>query len=395
MSERALTIAAIEDLHADGGWRVFSFLKVTTSAGLVGWSEYNESYGSGGVSAAIHALAPHAIGADARDVAALSARLAQVTRQAAGGINQQAIAAIEHALLDVKAKALGIPVYELFGGPLRSQLEVYFSHCGTYRFRRAADIGVPPIASLEDVRALGREVAQRGFRALKTNVFRFDAPVPYVYGSGVASGASPDTNVDRALLRAVQDELAAFAAGAGPDVGLMLDLNFNFRTDGYLQVARAVEPFGLTWLELDLFDPAAMAQLRRGARVPIASGESIYGRGAFRPYFEAQALDVAVVDVIWNGYLEARRIAVLADSYHVNVAPHNFYGPLADLITAHFCATIPNFRMMEIDGDTVPWKHDLVDRPVRVDGGRFALPDRPGWGADVNEGAVRAHPPRR
>jgi len=389
-----LKIVAIDDLHADGGWRVFSFLKITTDAGIVGWSEYNESYGSRGVTAAIRALAPQLIGADPHPVEALSARLQQATRQAAGGINQQAIAAIEHALLDVKAKALGVPVYELFGGPLRTRLDVYFSHCGTYRFRRAADIGVPPIASLDDVRALGREVAQRGFRALKTNIFRFDGPVPYVYGSGPSAGY-PDTNVDRALLRAVEEELAAFAAGAGPDVGIMLDLNFNFKTDGYLQVARAVEPFGLRWLELDLFDPAAVAQIRRGSRVPIASGESIYGRVDFKPYFEAQALDVAVVDVVWNGYLEALRIAVLADSFGVNVAPHNFYGPLADLITANFCATIPNFRLMEIDGDTVPWKNDLVDRPAQLAGGALVLGDRPGWGADVNEDAVRAHPVRR
>ena len=193
----------------------------------------------------------------------------------------------------------------------------------------------------------------------------------------------------------VFEELAAFAAGAGPDVGIMLDLNFNFKTDGYLQVARAVEPFGLRWLELDLFDPAAVAQIRRGSRVPIASGESIYGRVDFKPYFEAQALDVAVVDVVWNGYLEALRIAVLADSFGVNVAPHNFYGPLADLITANFCATIPNFRLMEIDGDTVPWKNDLVDRPAQLAGGALVLAERPGWGADVNEDAVRAHPVRR
>ena len=389
-----MKIVAIDDLHADGGWRVFSFLKITTDAGIVGWSEYNESYGSRGVTAAIRALAPQLIGADPHPVEALSARLQQATRQAAGGINQQAIAAIEHALLDVKAKALGVPVYELFGGPLRTRLDVYFSHCGTYRFRRAADIGVPPIASLDDVRALGREVAQRGFRALKTNIFRFDGPVPYVYGSGPSAGY-PDANVDRALLRAVEEELAAFAAGAGPDVGIMLDLNFNFKTDGYLQVARAVEPFGLRWLELDLFDPAAVAQIRLGSRVPIASGESIYGRVDFKPYFEAQALDVAVVDVVWNGYLEALRIAVLADSFGVNVAPHNFYGPLADLITANFCATIPNFRLMEIDGDTVPWKNDLVDRPAQLAGGALVLAERPGWGADVNEDAVRAHPVRR
>jgi L-alanine-DL-glutamate epimerase-like enolase superfamily enzyme len=389
-----MKIAAIEDLHCDGGWRVHSFLKVTTDAGITGWSEYNESYGSAGVTAAIRALAPRLIGIDPAPVDVISQRLQQATRQAAGGINQQAIAAIENALLDVKGKALGLPVSALLGGPFRDRLDLYWSHCGTYRFRRAADVGAPPIATLDDVRALGADVAARGFRALKTNIFRFDAEQPYVYGSGAPAAGLPETNVDAALLAAIEAELNAFRSGAGPGMTIMLDLNFNFRTDGFIQVARAVEPFGLGWLELDLFDPAALAQLRRSARVPIGSGESLYGRAAFRPYLEQQALDVAVVDVVWNGFLEGLRIAALADAYSVNVAPHNFYGPLADLISAHFCAAIPNFRFMEIDGDAVPWKADLVTHPARIEAGRLVLNGRPGWGADVDEDAVRAHPVR-
>src|ERR1700737_4235968 len=172
--DAVMRIARIDDLHCDAGWRVFSFLKITTDDGIVGWSEYNESYGSKGLSGVIRALGATLIGEDPRPFERITSRLYATTRQAPGGMNQQAIAAIENALLDVKAKALGVPVYALFGGPYRDRLTVYWSHCGTYRFRHADKMGREPIRSLDDVRKLGREVAERGFKALKCNIYRFD-----------------------------------------------------------------------------------------------------------------------------------------------------------------------------------------------------------------------------
>jgi L-alanine-DL-glutamate epimerase-like enolase superfamily enzyme len=85
----------------------------------------------------------------------------------------------------------------------------------------------------------------------------------------------------------------------------------------------------------------------------------------------------------------------MADAHEVNVAPHNFYGPLATMMNAHFSAVVPNLRIMEIDPDTVPWYDDLVTYPAEIRDGHLLLPTRPGWGTDVNEAAVRAHPPRR
>ncbi|HEV7602805.1 MAG TPA: mandelate racemase/muconate lactonizing enzyme family protein, partial [Bradyrhizobium sp.] len=106
-----MKIVRIEDLHCDAGWRDFSFLKITTDDGIVGWSEYNESYGSAGLTAVIRRLAQSLIGMDPRPIERITSTYYAVTRQAPGGINQQAMAAIENALLDVKAKALGVPVY--------------------------------------------------------------------------------------------------------------------------------------------------------------------------------------------------------------------------------------------------------------------------------------------
>jgi galactonate dehydratase len=390
-----MRIARIDDLHCDAGWRNFSFLKVTTDDGIVGWSEYNESYGSKGLTAVIRALGETLIGQDPRPTEHISATLYAMTRQAPGGINSQAIAAIENALLDIKAKALGIPVYALFGGPVRQRLPLYWSHCGSYRLHHAAVMGVAPMRSLDDLARLGAEVAARRFTALKTNIFLFDESEPRLHMPGFArGGALPELNPDRRILAAITDALAALRDGAGPEMELHLDLNFNFRTEGYVKVARAVERFDLSWLEIDSFDPQALAHIRRSSRNAIASCESLFGRRGFRPFLEAGAVDVAIIDVPWNGLAEGVKIAAMADAYEVNVAPHNFYGHLSTLMSAHFCAAVPNFRIMEIDIDDVPWKDDLVTIPPVIENGELILPAGPGWGADIDEAAVGAHPPR-
>ena len=159
----SMKISRIVDLHADAGWRVFSFLKIETDAGLIGWSEYNESYGSKGLTAVIMKLAEMLIGHDPRPVELITSNLYARTRQAPGGLIQQAIAAIENALVDVKAKALGVPVCEMLGGPIRDRLRLYWSHCGTYRLHHAEKIGVGPIRALDDIRKLGEQVRERGF----------------------------------------------------------------------------------------------------------------------------------------------------------------------------------------------------------------------------------------
>jgi L-alanine-DL-glutamate epimerase-like enolase superfamily enzyme len=395
-----MKIVKIEDLHCDAGWRVNSFLKITTDDGIVGWSEYMEGYGAQGLTGVIRKLAERLVGQDPRPVERISALLYGATRQAAGGINAQAVGAIENALVDLKAKALGIPVYELLGGPIRDRLQVYWSHCGTYRARHADKIrewaGVEPIRSLDDVVRLGAEVKAKGFRGLKTNLIRFDKGKPYMYGPGTGNPPGfPELNVDKQIADAAYAQLAAFREGAGPDVGLHLDTNFNYKIDGYVKLARKLEPLDLVWLEIDLYDPAGLALIRRSARTPIASCESLYGRRQFRPYFEQQAVDYAIIDVAWNGILESMKIAAMADAYEVNVAPHNFNGHLGSLISAHFSAALPNFKVMEIDIDDVLWKDDIVTVPPVIENGDFLLPTGAGWGADVNEEFVRAHPPRR
>ena len=391
-----MKITAIESLHCDAGWRTLSFLKISTDEGLIGYSEYNESYGSPGLSEVIRRLGEVLIGLDPRPVQRLTANLYARTRQAPEGLLQQAIAALENALLDIKAKALGIPVYEMFGGPVNERLRLYWSHFGTYRLHHADVMGKEPLTDLAGLEKLAAEVTERGFTGMKSNIFLFeDGEQPGLHMPGFGrDGETSNLNWTRDLTRRLKEQFAAIRSGAGEDADLFLDLNFNFKTEGYLQITRALDDAGLSWFEIDLFDPAALRDIREKTRTPIASCESLYGRRGFVPFFEQHAMDVAIIDVPWNGLNESLKIAAMAEAYEINVAPHNFYGHLSTLMSAHFCAVLPNFRIMEIDIDDVPWKDDLVTVPPRIEDGHLILPTGPGWGADLNEDAVRAHPPK-
>ena len=187
-----------------------------------------------------------------------------VTRLAQGGLNHQAIAAIENACLDIKAKALGVPVYALFGGPFRERLTLYWSHCGSMRawnpdlwekeFKR------PPIRSLDDLKRLGQEAVQRGFKAIKTNPMTFK-PGDIAFNAGVRMAPGfLDRNLDRRVLGQFVEQLAAQREGIGANTGLMFDLNFGLRTEGFIRVAKALERFDMTWLEIDMHDPEGLAQ---------------------------------------------------------------------------------------------------------------------------------------
>jgi L-alanine-DL-glutamate epimerase-like enolase superfamily enzyme len=390
-----MKIKSYEIFRCDAGWRLFSFLKLVTDTGPIGWSEYNESFGSPGLSGVIENLMPSVIGMDPMDIELVNAVLATKSTQSRGGVVRQAIAAIENALLDIKGKALGVPVYQLFGGKLRDRIPVYWSHCGSYRMRNPDLCGTPAVRSYDDMARTGEEVRRKGFTACKTNIaMEVDGKLRAYRPGFVVGKGFPERNWDAFIARSAARTVEAFRAGAGPDVGIMLDTNFHFRTEGFKRIAEAVGPTGLTWLELDIHDPKSIAMIRRDAPCPIASGETLLERRDFRPYLEAYAFDTAIVDVIWNGFNESLKIASMADVYEVNVAPHNFYGHLASAISAHFCAAVPNFRIMEIDIDGVPWRDEIVDNPPVFENGDYLLPKGPGWGVEPNEEAMRRHPPR-
>jgi L-alanine-DL-glutamate epimerase-like enolase superfamily enzyme len=387
-----MKIAGVDALHCDGGWRPWTFVRIETDSGLVGWGECSDNRSPHGIAGSVHDLADLLIGQDPRPIERLYWDMHRRMRQNYGGVSHKAMAGIELALWDIKAKALGVPVYELFGGPLRDRMRLYWSHCGTTRARYGKALGTPPLRSLDDIANLGREVVSRGFTALKTNIVIPGDPAQ-VYMPGFGGGAgTTDQVVTTPVIRAIENLIGTFREAVGPDVDICLDLNFNFKTEACLRIAKAVEPFNLLWLEIDMYDPDALLQIKQSTTTRICTGENFYTLRGYRPYFEKHALDVAMIDVPWNGFTQSKKVGDLAETYELNVAPHNYYSHLSTLMSAHLCAVLPNVRIMEIDIDDVPWKDDLITEPLDIKDGYLRIPTRPGWGADLNEREVAKHP---
>jgi L-alanine-DL-glutamate epimerase-like enolase superfamily enzyme len=387
-----MKITGYRQLHGDAGWRTQSFLKIETSDGTVGWTEYYEGAGNLGLNAIVAAHLDRLIGMNPVDVEAILTRLAGSTLQAPGGLNQQAIGTIGNALLDIKAKAMGVPVHALYGGAVRDRIPVYWSHFARYRVRWPQFCGTPP-RTLDDLTRLAEDAAAQGFKAVKTTTlmpaeggFRNYRPT-----TGESSGF-PGLNLEPGFAEGFLRVLTALKEGAGPHLGVALDANLYFKPEGCRQLARALEPVGLYWLEIDCHDPDQLAAIRQASRTPIASLEHLYGRREYRAFLDRLAVDVAIVDPIWNGFAEALKIANLAEAYEVNVAPHNYYGHLSDFIAASFAALVPNLRVMEMDVDGVPWRHEFYTHAPEVVNGEMLLADRPGWGTDIDEAAVLRRP---
>ena len=384
-----MRITEIQTFVVDAGWRPWPFVAVRTDEGLTGYGECSDGRNPYGIVGAVTDFKPILLGRDPRSVEAIYWDLYRVARQSPGGIAAKAIAGIELALWDLKAKALGVPVYELFGGPIRERQRVYWSHCGTSRARNHELIGVPPIDSYEALTRLGEEVVSRGFTALKTNIVIPGEPAR-TYGGGFGAGPT-DQDVPVEILRHIERQLAALSDGVGPDVETALDLNFHFKPEAAAKIYRIAEQFTMLWVEIDMYDPHALRQINDGTTVPITSGENLYGLRDYRPYFEARSMDNVMVDIAWNGFSRSRDVALLAESYELNVAPHNYYSHMATHIALHLCATVPNVRIMEVDIDDVPWKDDLTGGPLEFESGTLAIPSGPGWGLELDEDVALAH----
>ena len=224
-------IRSIDVLQCHASWRNYNFVKVCDADDTVGWSEFDEGFGSPGVGAVVRSIAPALIGSAVDRHEHIMLRLKSSTRPSQGGVVSQAIGAIENALLDVQARRLGVPCHVLLGGKVRDQVRVYWSHAPTWRIARASHYG-NAITDRDGLVELGREVSQRGFTALKTNVFRQGPSGLEGWVPGFGRPDKPGLVVDRGLLRDLVDHITALREGAGDEVDILLDLNFNFRGEG-------------------------------------------------------------------------------------------------------------------------------------------------------------------
>ena len=199
-----MKIINVESFIVDAGWRPWIFVKVETDEGITGYGECSVSRSPFAMAGAIDDLKPVIVGTDPR---AFEMRFWDMSRRAIAeplGIRAKAIAGVELALLDIKARALGISVVELFGGPTRDKVRLYWSHCGTTR-ALYPEMGTPPIRTMGDIAELGKEVVRRGYTALKTNIDEY-------LGQTAVVLQRIDPVANTGLIRVMKEEWRADAA---------------------------------------------------------------------------------------------------------------------------------------------------------------------------------------
>jgi galactonate dehydratase len=280
---------------------------------------------------------------------------------------------------------------DLLGGAVREEIPVYWSHCGTYRINQSEYY--EPVETLEDVTALGKEVRDSQFSALKTNIFDFRGDEPQGWRPGFGDPFHPSLTIEDDQLEAQREYLEALREGTGSDVNILLDLNYNMKPEGYIRMLRALEDFDLFWVEIDSPSAEALADVRRESSHPIASCEAVVPHESFVPFLDEQSMDVVIIDALWNGVQQTTKIASMVDAHQLHVAPHNYYGHLGTFMNAHWAAAVPNLRTMETDIDRLPWDDELFTSVPEYHNGKLQLSDEPGWGCEPDEDALEEYPP--
>lgn len=362
-------ISAIESYAVSTGGRNLVFVQVTTDEGISG---VGEAYSAGPDDATQRVIADFAtwlVGEDPGRIAHLWALMYNGTRFPGGVVVNAAISGIEQALWDIKGKRLGVPVYELLGGPCRERVRVYQNPGG----RGPEEMAERATALIERYGYSALKIGPNppGFQALPTN----------------------------AVVREAARRLEAVRRAVGPDVDIGVDPHATiFEPSRALAMADALQPYRPYFFEEPLRPENidALAKLAGQVRIPIATGEMLYTKWQFRELLFKQAADIIQPDVCCaGGLLECQRIAALAEACYVTVAPHNPMGPVATAVNVHLAASIPNFLILEYTPDDAPPRRDLVQEPIVLKDGYLELPTRPGLGIELNLEAFPRYPYRR
>ena len=357
-----MKITAIKTFVARFGNRPRALIKVETDEGIYGWGEAYSTGPDLSVKPVADYLFEMIKGEDPRRIEYIMMKLHQQFRFPPGGVGLPAISALDHALWDISGKAAGLPVYMLLGGAVRDRIRVYQGAGG----RDGAE-------TADRARQLNEEW---GFTAFKTSPYRLD----------------PDSDRWGRVCSAAAEYLEQIRLNAPENFEFAFDPHAKiFEPIRALQLAQALAPYDPYFFEEPLRPEhiPQWARLRAQMPVPLATGESMYGRFEFLDLMAAQGADIIQPDVcICGGLLEMRKIAAIAEAHYVSVAPHNPMGPLATAVNVHFAAATPNFKILEYITPTSSEWNDWVDEPYLPKDGYLELRDRPGLGVEVNEDAI-------
>lgn len=351
-------------------------LELTTADGNTGYGEAAVAYGIGATAVAgmLIDMAPRVIGSDAEYPRNLWHEVYDHSFWTKGGgaIVFAALSAVDQALWDIKAKALGIPVYELFGAKFSDTIEVYangwnIEHNNAEEWAREAE------RPLSD-----------GYKMLKS------------YPLATRNAAGSLVHVTRRALSSEEfnlamDRVRLLREVVGDDIGLMFDLSGGLSNDQLIRFMDVCCEVNAMWVEepLDAYNFSGLRDMRGRWNVPIASGERIYTRSGFKNLLDTGAVDVAMPDVgNCGGIYEAVLIASMAEAYNVRVSPHNCASSLCTAASIQVCAASANVMPLEIypyfpDADDFvqvlknPPEDSIVD-------GKLKVTNEPGLGAVIN-----------
>jgi galactonate dehydratase len=352
------------------GHKHLLFVRLRTDNGLEGWGEaYTQLDRDRNIVRHIDDLSPYVMGRNPLHTKEFTRTVYDdfAARRASMDL-ACAVSGLEQAMWDISGKHLGVPVYDLLGGPCRTHLRVYAN--GWYAGARGP----------EDLAQAAKAVVDRGFRALKFDPF----PGPWrLY-------------VDRSVEDAAVDNVRAVREAVGPEVEILVEVHRRLAPMHAIRVARALEPVAPYWFEepVPSENLDALAEVRAGTTIPVVTGEALYWKTGFREVFEKRAADIINPDVCnCGGILELREIAAMAEPYYVAVAPHNYNSTTVGLAaTLQAVASMPNFIITEYFVNFEETGHQISREPFCVVDGAIALPEGPGLGQDLDEEALRRRP---
>jgi L-alanine-DL-glutamate epimerase-like enolase superfamily enzyme len=337
------------------------WVRVTTDAGITGTGEC--VHGGKQAIAIIQYLEEKLIGRDPFAIDAIfeDMRRSHVFDGGTGGALITALTGIEIALWDLKGKALKTPVYELLGGKFRNKIWMY------------CDCQVDPGMEFDDIRAVVDGVLEKGFTALKIDVdigAYSDKNQPLDMSERVLQLREGAFIKDRFNYSAMQREhermiqlVDMVTRAAGKDVAVAVDVHTRLDVPSAIRLVQDLAPYHLMWIE-EPVPPEnidAMREVKSHSRVPICAGENIYLRHGFRDLIEKQAVDIVMPDLPKCGGLsDGRKIANLAEMYYIPFAPHNVSSPIGTLASAHVCASVPNFLVLEWHWNERPYWSTII-----------------------------------
>ena len=373
-----MKITKIETHVCHGRMRNWVFVKVLTDQpGLYGWGEATLEWHTRGVVGSIEDLAELIVGEDPRRSEHIWQMMGrQHFWHGNGVVRSTAISGIDIALWDIKGKIANMPCSQLWGGPVRDYIRTY-CHLGGGNledFYRTAAEDAGRFAEL------AQQAVEEGFTAMKTMAVPPTMPI---------EGLKP--------IRTAEAAVAAMRDAAGDEIDLMVDCHARPSPAMGMKFAKALDPYGLYFLEEPCWPESVdgLAAINASVSTPIATGERVTNSAAFRDLFAARACEICQLDITHCGGLsEARRIAAIADSHRIALAPHNPQGPVSTAASLEFGFSQPSYIICETVHEDVPWRQDIVEHGVAVDpDGRIVRPnDRPGLGIEINEEEVRKRP---